>query len=245
MALGQFARTSVGFLLLVATGVAEFGFAETAHAQNWDGSGLIRFGAFLQGSFTDFDTTQTPPAAPAFRQTTSPDGLGGGVVAGYDMRFGQIIVGGEIDASWDNAHGRPPGSQVDIYAVNYLATARARLGLMVHPNVLLYGTGGLAMLGAEYKFGGPGTVAATAGVFNQKSANMFGLALGGGIEYDAGWGIMFGEYLYNDYGSWTFGNFNRTAMAVDATGSLARIGIKFTVGHDFEHDTYRRPEPLK
>ncbi len=45
MALRQIARATVGFLFLVAAGVAQ-----DARAQNWDGAGLIRFGVFLQGA---------------------------------------------------------------------------------------------------------------------------------------------------------------------------------------------------
>ena len=70
MALRQIARTLVGFLLIVSAGVAL-----PAQAQNWDGSGLIRFGVFLQGATVDYAITQTPPGAASFRESASPDGL--------------------------------------------------------------------------------------------------------------------------------------------------------------------------
>ena len=242
MALGQLARASVGFLLLVATGVAD-----QAHAQNWDGSGQIRFGAFLQGSFNDFNVTQTPQlpsTALPFRQSISPDGFGLGVVAGYDHRIGKFVVGGEIDASFDNASGKPAASVPDQYSNDFLATVRGRLGYLVHPDVLVYGTLGIAALGTHYKLVGGG-ISSSLGVISKKDATMSGLSIGGGLEYDAGWAILFGEYLHNDYGAWTFGNFNGNRMAIDASASVIRAGLKFKVGHDFEHDIYPRSDGLK
>ena len=236
MAISRFARASVGFLFLVATGVAQ-----QAQAQNWDGSGQIRFGAFLQGSFTDFNAKQTPQFAPEFRQSASDDAWGGGVAAGYDVRFGQIVVGVESDVSFDGTSTKPAANVADQYSSAYLATLRGRLGYLVRPDILLYGTLGVAALGVQYKSNGAGVGTSTlVGVFNKKDATLAGLSVGGGIEYDAGWGVLFGEYLYNDYGSWTFGGFNNNRLAIDATQGVARLGVKFKVGHDFEFDDYTR-----
>jgi opacity protein-like surface antigen len=245
MALGHIARASVGFLLLVATGVAG-----QARAQNWDGQGQLRFGAFLQGSFTDFDALQTPQppsTLPPFRQSVSPDALGAGASFGYDMRFGKVVLGVETDASFDGTRAKVARSTPDEYSSGYLATIRGRFGYLVHPNVLAYGTVGLAALGAQYKFNGqaPGVIVSAQGVFDKKDATMTGLSVGGGLEYDAGWGIVFGEYLHNDYGSWTFGSFNGNRMAIDASGSVVRGGLKFKIGHDFEWDDSSRYAPLK
>ena len=203
------ARASVGFLFLVAAGVAE-----EARAQNWDGSGQLRFGAFVQGSFSDWNVSQTPANAPAFRQSIAPDGIGAGVVAGYDLRLGTIVLGAEADVGFTSGSTKHAPGDASQYNVDYVATLRARLGLLVHPSVLIYGTAGIAMLGAEFKFIGPGVVTSSTGVLDQKKANMAGLSVGGGVEYDAGWGVLFGEYLFNDYGSWTFQNFDGTRVAI-------------------------------
>ena len=235
MALRQFARISVGFLFLVA-----FGIAGQARAQNWDGSGQIRFGAFLQGSFTDYSVDQTPLALPAFRQSVSPDGFGGGIVVGYDLHLGRFVIGAEADVSIDNGVAKVSSGIADQYGVDYMATVRGRLGTLVHPDILLYGTAGIAMLGAEYKLNPATSTISISGNSLKKNANMTGFAIGGGLEYDAGWGTVFAEYLHNDYGSWSFRNFNGNLVNIDATADVIRLGLKFKVGHDFERDIYAR-----
>ena len=47
-------RFVYGLAGLVATLAAAL-VPQKAAAQNWDGSGLIKFGVFLQGSFIDYD----------------------------------------------------------------------------------------------------------------------------------------------------------------------------------------------
>lgn len=249
MALRQIARATVGFLFLVAAGVAQ-----DARAQNWDGAGLIRFGVFLQGAQNDYKITQTPVAGTGFNQTASPDGFGVGIAAGYDLRLGQFIVGAEADIAWDNSKARVSpataglgGVNYESYGVDYQGTVRGRLGFIVHPSVLLYGTVGMAFLGAEYKADGlaTATTLSIVGSGNKKLATLTGLAVGGGVEYDAGWGILFGEYIHTDYDGFSFLGFNGNRYNVDASGDLWRLGLKFKVGHDFDHDYYKRTDTLK
>lgn len=245
MALRQIARASVGFLFLVAAGVAQ-----EARAQNWDGAGLIRFGVFLQGAMNEYTIRQTAPSGAAFNQSASPDGFGVGIAAGYDMRIGQFIVGAEADIAWDNGKDkvRPVTSTfstLESYGVDYQGTVRGRLGFLVHPSVMIYGTAGLAYLGAEYKVDNIVGVAQLNGPGDKKLATLTGLAVGGGLEYDAGWGIMFGEYIHTDYDGFSFLGFNGHRYNVDASGDLWRLGLKFKVGHDFDHDYYKRSERLK
>ena len=69
--------------------------------------------------------------------------------------------------------------------------------------------------------------------------------------------ILFGEYLYGDFGNRNF-NITDNSGFVPATlrheasveAHLVRIGIKFKVGHDYAHDydhpqDYRRRDSLK
>ena len=238
MALRHLACASVGFLFLVATGATD-----RALAQNWDGTGQLRVGAFIQGSQVDYDALQQPGTAAPFRQTASPDGFGGGVTAGYDLRLGRFVIGGEADVAFMSGGVKGSGSAIDHYGVDYISTVRGRLGYLVHPEFMIYGTAGLGMLGAEYKYTGPGVIATQTGIIDKKNANMAGYTVGGGLEYDRGWGILFAEYLYSDYGSWSFQNFNGNRISVDATSNVIRAGVKFKVGHDYEAtDDWRRPE---
>jgi outer membrane immunogenic protein len=240
MALRHFARSLAGFVLIVSAGVAQ-----TAQAQNWDGSGLIRFGVFLQGANVDYQITQTPNAAASFRESASPDGLGVGLSAGYDLRLGSIVIGGEIDGAFDDGRSKASVSLSDQYGVDYYATARGRLGFMVHPAFMIYATGGYGMLGAEYKLNGLGATPTATGTTAKKTATLGGFTYGGGVEYDMSWAIVFAEYLHTDYDSWTFRSFNGNAISVDPSSDLFRLGFKFKIGQDYSHDVYRRYEPLK
>lgn len=234
-------------LLAVVTFLATAGTAFKADAQNWDGSGLIRFGVFLQGSFIDYDITQTPTGAAAFRQSAAPDGIGVGIASGYDLRLGSFVVGAEADVSFDDGRSLAKPTTSEKYGIDYFATMRGRLGYLVHQNVMLYGTLGYALLGAEYKREGftlPGATGTTTGA--KKYGTLDGFVYGAGMEWDMGWGISFLEYLHTDIGGWTFRSFGtNNRVALDGTSDVVRFGLKFKVGHDYSHDVYRRPEPLK
>lgn len=221
------------------------GAIQKAQAQNWDGSGLVRFGVFLQNSSIDYDIAQTSPAGTASKFTASPNGFGVGISAGYDLRLGSFIVGAEADVSWDDGRDRSRPVTGEQYGIDYFSTVRGRLGYVIHPALMVYGTAGYSMLGAEYKlnnFVGPG---GATGVGSKKYGTIGGFVYGGGVEYDMGWGIGFVEYLHSDMSSWDFLNFQGSRTSIDGTQDVVRVGLKFKVGHDYGHDVYKRPEPLK
>ena len=233
MAVSHFMRALAGVLFLASAGVAH-----KAEAQNWDGSGLIRFGVFLQGSFVDYDIAQTPAAAAPFRQSASPDGFGVGISSGYDLRMGSYVVGADADVSFDGGRSKVNATS-EQYGIDYLATLRGRFGYLFQPNLLGYFTVGYAMLGAEYKRNDlTGT--------NKKYATLGGIVYGGGLEWDMGWGTSFVEYLHADVGDWDFNAFvSNNRLALDGTSDVIRLGLKFKLGHDHSHDVYRRSGPLK
>jgi outer membrane immunogenic protein len=151
----------------------------------------------------------------------------GGVVgghAGYNWQYGSVVTGLEIDysAADINASGVvgsfPISStcqdgEIAVPCTKYgtlsrsikfdeLATARARLGYTVLPNLLAYGTAGLAWGHSEL------TGTATAGSNSASAtadASSFGWAGGGGLEYKA-WEhiIVRAEYLHYDFGKTTY-----------------------------------------
>jgi opacity protein-like surface antigen len=212
-------------------------------AQNWDGSGLVRFGVFLQGSFIDYDIRQTTPAGASFTQSASPDGFGVGISAGYDLRLGSFVVGAEADVSFDDGGAKARPDTQEQYGIDFFSTLRARLGYVVHPSFMIYGTIGYSMLGGEYKLNTLSTLGGS--ISNKKYGTLGGLVYGAGMEYDMGWGIGFLEYLHSDTSGWDFRAFTGNRLALDASQDVVRFGLKFKVGHDHSHDVYRRPEPLK
>jgi outer membrane immunogenic protein len=195
------------------------------HAQVYDGDGVVRVGLFAQGTWLDMSQTLPGPGSGEL------SGFAGGISAGYDFwRTSRFVLGAEIDLS-----GGDMGDRIGpiSYGLDFLATARGRLGFYVHPTWLIYGTAGAAWLGLEAK----DTVTG-----DKESRAAAGYAVGGGTEIE--WGrhlIIFGEYLYTDFGSQNL-NVDGTSRRVEIDGHLARLGLKFKVGHDYYFDDVK---PLK
>ncbi len=66
------------------------------------------------------------------------DGLVGGVQLGYNWRNGLIVYGLEADISLSNSD-----------AIDWLGSARGRVGYLLQPGLLLYGTAGLGVVSFE------------------------------------------------------------------------------------------------
>jgi len=231
--LGRLLKTAGAALLIATAGVG------AASAQNYDGSGLVKFGAFAQGMFLNVDQTLPVTAS------ESPSGFTGGFSAGYDLTFHRhLLIGVEVDGSFGDA--RETVGFTD-YGHDFMATIRGRLGFYAHPGLLLYGTAGVGFLGFEAHQPALGFKSAETAV---------GFVGGAGIEYD--WSphfLVFTEYLYGNFGDVSFalpqGSFAPQDHSADMDAHMIRVGIKFKVGHDYAHDTYlhpedyRRYEPLK
>jgi opacity protein-like surface antigen len=122
---------------------------------------------------------------------TATGGIFGGH-AGYNWQYGSVVAGVEVD--FDGADLK----KTDAFGVNQktdeLASARARLGYIVIPNLLAYGTAGAGWGHTEIATPGVGTDA----------INQFGWVAGAGLEYKL-WGplIARAEYLHYDFGKTT------------------------------------------
>jgi outer membrane immunogenic protein len=76
------------------------------------------------------------------------NGVVGGVQLGYNWQANQIVYGVEGDFSLSGAH-----------SIDWLASARGRLGYLIDPRLLVYGTAGLGLVNgngtdAGFVFGG-------------------------------------------------------------------------------------------
>jgi outer membrane immunogenic protein len=159
-------------------------------------------------------------------QTQGMRSVTGGVEAGYNYQLGQLVLGAEADAGFYRLHGTsfasapftgfpvPPGGTApsyfnDVSTSNWLFTARGRLGFTPIANLLVYGTGGVALTQlrhrAQFNEGiFPGT---SAGIESSTtSGNVTGAVYGGGLEW-AWTNNLFvkAEYLRVDFGSITSG----------------------------------------
>ncbi len=139
------------------------------------------------------------------------DGWLGGFQAGFNRQHGAIVWGIEADISWaDLDEGKSllpfpnnPGSPAwDIgMELDYFGTVRGRLGYLVSPRLLLYGTGGFAFAKANGNLAVTHPGAAGPNAFGSADENHFGWAAGAGGEWMIanGWSLK-AEWLHIDLG---------------------------------------------
>jgi len=178
-------------------------------------------------------------------------------VSGLEADFQGLSHGGDT-ASVTNTSG-VPGFPTETFVstttvtnrVDWLGTVRARLGFLVTPTLLAYGTGGLAygkVEGstniAQSDSGINGTVTAAAASAGSFSETRAGWTVGGGLEWMflPNWTLK-GEYLFYDLGSVSWGSPNLvfnvpgfaspTFSAVNIgssthfSGNIVRAGINY------------------
>jgi outer membrane immunogenic protein len=137
-------------------------------------------------------------------------GLFGGTI-GAQIQMAHVVLGLEADLDWANIKGSSTitptigggavgagGAFNASTLIDWESTARARVGYASN-NVLLYATGGLALLGAKTTITTPGGAAFCAGVLANctGTSREVGAALGGGLEYGITPAISAKlEYLY-------------------------------------------------
>jgi opacity protein-like surface antigen len=128
----------------------------------------------------------------------SPQGFVGGLHLGYGSRLaGNFYLGLEGDVDDANVTGTAamPGTLSLTTGNNWLASLRARFGLITPGNVLLYGTAGYGWGGGTFTFAGPG------GALSATNPTQGGFAWGGGLEFpliNNNW-LMRLEYLQYDF----------------------------------------------
>ncbi|WP_036292881.1 outer membrane protein [Methylosinus sp. PW1] len=181
------------------------------------------------------------------------DGFIGGGQAGYNYQLGDFVLGFEAD--FQGLATGDGGSDTLVTArfaantffsdnrasksLDFLGTARGRVGYLATPTLLLYGTGGLA-------YGG---VRSAASVFQFSANNGFfgagatsasdlliGWAAGGGAEwkFDPNWSVKL-EYLRYDLGrleqSFTLfrpvGPFAASHTSARFEGHVVRVGVNY------------------
>lgn len=145
--------------------------------------------------------------------SVSTDGVLGGVHGGYNVQIDRFVVGGEADIS---ASGVGNKSFTEKIRNNWLASGRARAGYLVDPQLLVYGTGGVAL----------GSVT-NQSPFGKKSDTKSGYVLGAGGEYLVSPNIAVrGEYLYYDLGKSDFPS-GGGLVSIDNHVNVLRAGASY------------------
>jgi outer membrane immunogenic protein len=150
------------------------------------------------------------------------DGFIGGGQIGYNYQFANSFVAGiEADIQGVADSGNSAASFNPLLfttttaskSLDYLGTVRGRLGYLITPTLLVYGTGGLAYGQTNLSFSmlSLGLASTATGAF---SDTRVGWTAGGGVEwmFMPNWSAKV-EYLYYDLGT------------VTATGALNIVGI--------------------
>jgi outer membrane immunogenic protein len=148
-------------------------------ASPWDGfyiGGNVGYGE------TSFTVTASGPGG-SITESLHGNGVLGGVQVGANKQFGTFVLGLETDFDVTSIKNTTAGVDTKL---PWFGTTRGRLGFLVNPSLLLYGTGGVAYGRIEESV--PGVTARTPAV---------GWAVGAGIQYafTPQWSIG-AEYLH-------------------------------------------------
>jgi len=202
------------------------------------GTGMADYTGGLSGFSAGLSPAVTAGTVPA-ALTVGPDGPIAGAGLGYRWQTGAFVIGAETDFQGSLLNG---GTTTTLPAAGgffstttnaserllWFGTARARAGYLVAPNILLYGTGGLAYGEARESYYLASTGGLPAGTFGgSTNATRFGWTAGAGAEWKMTENISFTtEYLRVDLGTSTL-----TAPGLTGAGLGSVISYRF-------HDAY-------
>lgn len=192
-------------------------------------------GAAFNNESGDVDYNPTTGAFfPATSFTTGDNGsddaafVGGGHV-GFDYQINSLILGvvadiNYIDASTASSYTLGTAATgFDTFGVvqdiNFIATARGKIGFVPSERFAIYATGGVAYADTDVEFVSPGVLSATNGFATSVESDNddVGYAVGGGVDYLVTQNFSIGlEYLYTDIGE--------TNLDVSYTNPLLPVG---------------------
>ncbi len=172
----------------VATATALLSACSFASADSLGWSG---FYVGLETGVAQNVTTLTGTFPGPFTEKQSDTGALFGSFAGYDHQVSNWVFGGLVDADYVGTNDLVFGGKVGThYDLDWVATARVRAGFLPSEKLLLYGTGGVALAGAQSTF-----------MFIPLDSPRVGYVVGAGAEYrvNANWSLK-GEFLHYDFG---------------------------------------------
>jgi outer membrane immunogenic protein len=199
---------------------------------NWTGFyvGGDLGGKWAPSTWTTTSTSDFPGTIvdASFRRNYDPSGFRAGAYGGYNWQVTRWVVGLEGDLAWADNTARSvgipgctilcfpfaPGPGVDTSSVRmgWDASARARVGYLATPTVLVYGTGGVAWQAiqtsgfCQHSAADPQCSLAPGTPFDVETNSrvLTGWTVGAGVEAKiyGNW-LLRGEYRYSNFGSFT------------------------------------------
>jgi outer membrane immunogenic protein len=169
------------------------------------------------------------------------DGVIGGFQAGYNYQFGAWVWGFETDIQASGQKGGetfpgvlPLTTVSTDHKLDWFGTSRSRLGFLATPNVLLYGTAGVAY--GEVKDSATVNVVGVGSATSTFKDLKAGWTAGAGIEgaFGGGWSAKL-EYLYVDLGKTelTVATPGLGTFATETrrtTDNIVRVGLNYKWG---------------
>ena len=177
----------------------------------------------------------------------------GGVEGGYTQQLGSFVFGveGDVDfapgkiasdatgALYIGQFATAPATITQQLSLNWMITARARGGVLLSPNWLVYGTGGVAFTQVEGKFAYEDYYPAYESASFQKTELGYVAGIGTEYAFDTHWSMK-AEFLSFNFPSLstTSNNLIRYASeyftanvfthSADLTSQVVRIGLNYT-----------------
>jgi outer membrane immunogenic protein len=187
---------------------------------------------------TPITPAQLPAVNAAGTGSLSDRGFTGGVQGGYNIQTGNFVFGLEIDAESFNLGASRSvtipalATVTTAFDTNWLFTARARVGIPVAPNLLVYGTAGFGLTDLSVS-----NSITTIGAESNRGL-VTGRVFGAGAEWalSRDWTLR-AEYLYLDFGDVTVNapksisgakltdDYNEARTTADLTAQIVRLGL--------------------
>ena len=166
--------------------------------------GVYNWGGFYAGANVGYNWGKIT------NNSTEPDGIAGGLQAGYNWQSGNFVLGGETDIQATAADDTFASYK---FSNPWFGTLRARAGY-AWKNILVYGTAGFA-------YGG--VTAEKFGLDESKTETGWTAGLGMEVGFAPNWSAK-AEYLYMDLGNRYY---TTTAANNGLQTSLIRFGINY------------------
>ncbi len=210
-------------------------------APSWEGfyvGGDVGYGFGVDGfDINTFEFSGTSMAVNT--DFVGSQGFVGGVLGGYNhMLTPRWLIGIEVDASWSNiSHSDTLNDGFGDVITQKIAqqqvySARARVGYLLAPETLLYGTAGGAWSQFAYSLNYP------AGSYSESDTSwLAGVQFGAGIEtqFAPGWSARL-EYLQTFYNAATFNPALLSTIVgpieVRPSTGVGRVGVTYRFGPD-------------